>query len=235
MVTEFKIIDDITIRTNDRIAVFGKTGSGKTFFAKNWLLPHYTHYVFWDVKHENNDVQNDIILNTPEQLRRQISDYRKILYQPKSPRPSDFDEVCRIIFQHKNTSLYVDESSAVSTPGRILYWHNVIMTQGRSYNVGIINASQRPRAIHNTLISESEHLFIFTLNLETDIVKLRQQIGDAADDIRFLPEYHFIYHTTKFNKSFIFKPIKMFDPEKTVSEKLETYTPNLDEYLEIVR
>lgn len=233
MVTEFEIIDNIPIRTNDRISIFGHTGAGKTHFAKNWLLPHYNKYVFWDVKRENDDVKYDVMVNTPKELKNVITDNLKILYQPKSPTESDFNQICEIIFNHRNTTLYVDEAALVSTPTKILYWHNVLITQGRSYGVGIIDVSQRPRVIHNTLISESEHMFVFALTLETDISKIRQQIGDAAEEIRFLPEYHFLYYNVLRNKSYLFKPIKPLNPEKPFEiPELEIYRPSLKEYVQ---
>lgn len=228
MINEFEIIQGIKIKTNDRILVVGKTGTGKTHLVKKWMLSHYDSYVFHDVKHENNDVEHDIISKTPKELEKSITENKKILYQPITPEEDDFNEICRIIFEHKNTTLYVDEASRVTTPSRITYWHNVILTQGRSYNVGIINASQRPRAIHNTLISESEHLFIFFLNLDTDISKMRQLLGDGADDIKYLTEQYFIYHSVRANKSFMFKPIISKEGE---SPKLEQYIPNLDDYI----
>ena len=238
MEIEFNITDNLSIKTNDRISIFGRTGSGKTFFAKNWLLPHYNRYVFWDIKHENIDIEHDIIINTPKELKQKILEYNKILYQPKNPTDKDFNEICQIIFESRNISLYVDESSIISTPSKILFWHNIILTQGRTYGVGIINTSQRPRIIHNTLISESEHLFIFSLNLDTDVLKIRQQIGEASDDIRLLPEHHVLYHNVRLNRSYIFKPVKLLSKLHDINikeiPKLELYKPSLEEYIKIV-
>lgn len=234
MVVEFPIIDNIKINTSDRVSIFGRTGSGKTFFAKHWLLPHYDRYVFWDIKHESTDIEHDIVVNNPKQLKNSIKNYNKILYQPTSPTDKDFDDICKIIFDSKNNALYVDEAAMVSTPTKILYNHKVLVTQGRSYDVGIINVSQRPRDLHNTLISESEHLFVFALSLETDVLKLRQQMGVAADEIYYLPEYHFLYHNVKLNKSYVFKPIKVPTTEELKERKipkLEVYHPKLEDYV----
>lgn len=238
MMVEIKIVDDLLIRSNDRISIFGRTGSGKTFFVKNWLLPQYSNYVFYDFKHENDDVDHEIVINTPNQLKIDLDTYQKILYQPTQTNiRKEFNSVCDIIFKHKNTSLYVDESSNISTPSSILPYHNIIMTQGRTYNVGVINAAQRPRIIHNTIISESEHLFVFSLNLETDVDKIKEQIGAAAEDIHFLPEHHFLYHNVRFNRSYIFKPIPrhIHDPTKIDKfHELEIYHPTLEEYIKII-
>ncbi len=241
MTNEFTVIDNIKISTSDRISIFGRTGSGKTFFAKNYLLPHYDRYVFWDIKKENTDMLHDVIITNPKDLKKALENPilsarpSKILYQPTKPTDADFNDICEIIFNSKNNALYVDEAALISTPSKILYYHKVIVTQGRSYDVGIINVSQRPRDIHNTLISESEHLFVFALSLETDVIKLRQQMGNAADEIYTLPEYHFLYHNVKTNKSFIFKPIKTLPERKEGEEisipKLELYRPSLEEYV----
>lgn len=244
MVSEFNVISNMIINTNDRVSIFGRTGSGKTFFSKNWLLPHYDNYVFWDIKHENIDAIHNIIITSPKDLKKVLANPtkkltpQKILYQPEVPTDKDFNDICEIIFENKNTALYVDEASAITSPTKILYWHKVIVTQGRSYNVGIINASQRPRDVHNSLISESEHLFVFSLNLETDINKVRQQIGDAADEIRYLPEHHFLYYSVRANKSFIFKPIKKYSIDEKTGEikipKLELYQPKIEEYISLI-
>ncbi len=234
MPKEFNIIKDINIRTNDRVLIIGRTGSGKTFFVKNWLLPHYDKYVFWDVKHENKDARQDITLNTPKELEQNIKSYNKILYQPTHSAEEDFDDVCEIIFHNGDFTLYVDEASIISTATKITYWHNMIMTQGRSYNVGIINATQRPRIIHNTMISEAEHIFSFNLNLETDIYKIKQQTGDSADEIRYLPEHYFLYYSIRFNKTFLFKPVKPITKDTKEVPKLEPYRPHLKDYLRII-
>lgn len=234
MVVEFNIIDDIILRSSDRISIFGRTGSGKTFFAKNWLLTHYTHYIFWDVKLLNNDIEHDVVVTTPSELKQAITEYSKILYQPKNPTKKDFNEICKIVFDTKNTVLYIDEAASITSVNHLEYYHKIILTQGRAFNIGMINLAQRPREIHNTLISESEHLFIFSLNLETDIVKIKQSIGDAADDIRFLPEHHMLYYNIPRNRAFIFKPVNSFDPINREVKSLELYQPSLIEYMSIV-
>ncbi|MCX9012904.1 MAG: hypothetical protein OIN66_17520 [Candidatus Methanoperedens sp.] len=40
--------------------------------------------------------------------------------------------------------------------------------------MGILNLTQRPRRCHNTVISEAEHFFIFRLQLETDIARIKE-------------------------------------------------------------
>lgn len=232
-VKKFPVIDDIYIKTSDRIAIFGISGGGKSVFAKNWLLPHYDRYLFWDIKVENDDVVHDIVIRNPEKLEQLIDKYDRILYQPDNAEPEDFDEVCKIVFQHRNNAIYVDEATRITTPNKIGYWYNTIITQGRSYNVGNITVSQRPNNIHNTIISESLHFFIFKLNLPRDIDKLRDMIGSVVDNIRLLPEFHFIYYSVKDNKAMIFQPVG--DIVEGKASELKLWQPTLKEYLKLVK
>ncbi len=239
MVNEFVIVDNLRILSSDRIFISGRTGTGKTHLVKYYLLPHYNKYVFYDVKRENSDVIHDVIITTPKELKNNINKYDKVLYQPKNLTDKDFNDVCEIVFNARDNTLYMDEAALVSSPTKILYWHRILVTQGRSYGVGSINTTQRPRDVNNTLISEAEHLFVFSLNLETDIVKIKQMTGTAADEVYFLPEHHFLYYNVRTNKSIIIKPIRKYTTdEKTgqiIIQKLEIYKPSLEEYLSIVQ
>jgi DNA helicase HerA-like ATPase len=66
--------------------------------------------------------------------------------------------------------------------------------RGRGRGVGIVNLTQRPRRCHNTVISEAEHFFIFRLQLETDIAKIKEILPRKyASMVSALPYNHCIY------------------------------------------
>ncbi|NJD76937.1 MAG: hypothetical protein FIB08_07570 [Candidatus Methanoperedens sp.] len=184
------------IKSSDRIFVAGKTGSGKTTLVKKMLFPMYTRRVFWDIKLENSDLAFCCtICTTPDELRSSIKKGKtSILYQPKSLEPFDFNRVCQILYETGNFTLFVDEVSRVCTPSWIEPWHDEIMTRGRGRGVGIVNLTQRPRRCHNTVISEAEHFFIFRLQLETDIAKIKEILPRQwANQVSSLPYHHCIY------------------------------------------
>ncbi len=217
------------------MSLFAQSGYGKSFFAKNVLLPNYDRYVFHDIKRENFDIEHDIIVGTPEELSKAINRHSKILYQPEPTEEEkditeDFNQVCRIIFQNsqntkKSNCLYVDEAMSVTSASKITYWHKTIITMGRSFGVANINASQRPISVNNFLISQSDHIFTSYLALDGDREKLAGIIGeDAANEIRYLPKFHFIYYNVELHKLyFIYYNVEL--------HKLEHWRPTLDEYL----
>lgn len=178
----------------------GKTGTGKTTFAKKVLFPQYTRRIFWDVKIENNDLLPVCALCTnPHELTRAITQGKvSILYQPAALDIFDFDQVCEIVFDFGNFTLFVDDPTSLYQNASIIApWHNQIMIRGRSRGVGCVNIVQRPRLCHNTIISESEHFFIFRLQLDTDISKVRQIVPrEHLMNIHILPYFHSLYLDT---------------------------------------
>ncbi len=199
------------IKSNDRIGIWGKTGSGKTVLVKKLLYPQYVcRKIFHDIKIENNDIPHTALCRTPQELNKAITEkHFKILYQPKDLDPKDFNHVCKIVFDHGNTLLYVDEAATICTPSQIEEWHFQLLIRGRSRGIGLIHASQRPRAVHNTLISEAEHHFIFRLQLKTDRDKLKQALtDDIINQIGNLPIYHCIY-SNLYEQTQILKPLKL--------------------------
>lgn len=189
-------------------------------------MPHYERFIFWDIKRENSNIEHDITINNPEVLEHQISSHNRILYQPDNPEPGDFNKLCKVVLESGITNtIYVDEAAYVSKVNTIEFYYKIIMTQGRSKGIGIINVSQRPHDIHNTLISESEHMFVFKLTLETDLRKIETTIVEnAAEEIKKLPYHYFIYYSERDNIIRVFKPIYSVEGKPA---KMEVYKPSL--------
>ena len=228
-----KLTDAIAFKVNSMLAIIGKNQVGKTTFAKNKILSKYNRYVFYDPKIQNIDVKHDILVTTPTELKKVIGNgkYNYILYQPKMVEPVDFDQVCEIIFkepdglkssEYRGNCLYVDEVMDVSSVNKIERFHKMILTQGSGKGIGMINVSQRPSDIHNTILSESTQFFIFKLALDPDIVKMQKIIGTAADEISYLPYYHFLYAND-------------MEVRKLYNVNLEPYRPKLEDYIAKIR
>lgn len=224
---EFKIIkltNDIEFGSNSRLAILGKTGVGKSTFSKKKILPQYERYVVWDPKIELDDVKHDILINNPTDFKKSIDKYDYILYQPKDISSKDFDRICKVIFESEseNNCLYIDEVMEISSVNKIEYYHKMLMTQGRSKGIGIINVSQRPSDIHNSILSESTDFFCFKLTLDPDINKVEKIIGTAAEEILYLPYFTFLYANEA-------------DVRKLYDTDLKPYKPSLKDYIAKIR
>jgi ABC-type dipeptide/oligopeptide/nickel transport system ATPase component len=178
------------IQTNERIFICGMTGSGKSVFAKKFL-PFYPRVVFHDREFGNSDLIQQYHftpVHDPETLLMYIQKGKKrILYQPaqggEKEGIEDFNRVCEIVFKTRNIALMVDEVSSVVKGQNAPYWYGEIQRLGRKYNVGCISLTQRPMKIDQTILSESEHMFIFKLKMPQDRAKIEDVCGEYVDEI----------------------------------------------------
>jgi len=209
----------IEIRTDSRLFVCGKTGSGKSWFVKKILWPRYNGIkIYHDPKHE--EIGNSKLLfygfyvyDNEQLLTALQNNRREIIYIPRigldyENELSEFNRMCEILYKWGNTTLFIDECGLISNQFTIQQWHREILVRGRTRNVGLVNITQRPKEIPNLIITEAEHQFIFKLNLDTDIIKMKGSLPRQYHEQMYsLKPYHFIY-TDIYGNSFIHEPIK---------------------------
>lgn len=184
------------------MAILGKTRSGKSVCA-SLLTARFAGLWAYDRKHEMNtprgpSVPNAKVAHGLTELRRQVAAQKgapgRIIYRPTSGDLAEFDEFCRLALHTGRLCVWVDEAASVSTASALARWHGEIMRVGAALGVGCVNLSQRPAHVHNTLLSEAEHLFVYRLNLPDDRRKVAGIIGPAALDAHRLPPHHFLYY-----------------------------------------
>ena len=189
------------IQSNERIFICGMTGSGKSEFAKKFL-PFYPRVVFYDLEFANSDLiqyYHFTPVKDPETLLIYLQKGKKrILYQPREGDEVDeikeFNQVCEIIYKTRNIGFMVDELSNFMSGQKAPYWFRRIQQVGRKHGVGCVSLTQRPKDIPQILLSESEHKFVFRLELEQDCEKIESICRKRIHGIENLKgEYPSIY------------------------------------------
>jgi len=210
------------IKSNERLAVLGKTGSGKTTWALKRVWEPLSSVVFYDWKNQHAADLNAPVVESLEEVREALfaekPEHRveKLVYVPDPFEKSTekFDQLCELVWRKGNTHLIADELKGVYQEGGgvkpITDHHDAIMTRGRARGIGMTNLSQRPKRIPLESISEAEHVIAFRLNLADDRKRLGEVFGSEHTHlIRELSGHEWVYYHEALDEPVVRDPIQL--------------------------
>lgn len=214
-----KQIKPTQIPPNEHVFIGGRTGTGKTWTARKYLTG-YTHVAVLDTKGEfawpevgfhrlvtkGKNGTPDIIRyrnDNPEgiTLVTHLADMAKvktdkIIYRPawEELNLAFYNSFYEWIYRRRNTVVFTDEAMSVSpNPSVIPEYYKACLTRGRELGIGVWSASQRPSGIAQIIISESNHILAFDLNMPQDRKKLAE-ISGAPEFLEKPGHFKFWYY-----------------------------------------
>lgn len=173
------------LQGNSRVAVIGKTGSGKTFLSE-YLLRNVGRLVVFDVK---GNLKNRFgLVDYSAKLWRRFMRGEKFRVRITAPIGKNvdlvnlYDEYFRQIYDTGDCIVYIDEVYGVTGGANYLApYLTALYTRGRELGVGIVACTQRPTFIPNFILTESEYFFVFRLQLESDRKKIENIVGSSVE------------------------------------------------------
>ena len=202
------------------IFIGGITQSGKSYLMKHLFEAIKTEgrkCIFFDYKNDPDHVKwikrNQFpVFRTVEGIKRYWSKPSKILeifrkkpikskvvYRPKRPKGFGgafnlLEELSDYVFTRGNMILFIDEIAPLTDGKKIPASFYDCMIMGASRGVTVVAVSQRPKDIHNIILSEAYTKLLFRLNLEDDRKKIKGIAGqEVADALYNLPNTYFYY------------------------------------------
>lgn len=187
-----------------RLAIVGATGSGKTQAAQ-WHLSHRNyHEMPWIIYNFKADESIDSIPYIRELELDQLPTLPGVYVT--HPLPDDDDEIVaaqmKAIWTRGNIGIWVDEGYMIPRSNRSF---RTLLTQGRSKHVPMIVASQRPVWMDRFVFSESDFFQVFRLQHKKDRASM-SEIVPANFDVQ-LPEYHSYYYDAGRNSVTAMRPV----------------------------
>lgn len=195
-------------RSDQRVTVTGRTGSGKTWFAA-WLLSKAPFdkqpYIIVDYK-------GDKLLGSIDRVERlSVKDPLPkhpglFIVRPHIHEEAETEAWLWKVWERESTGLYFDEAfmlpnSGYSRRGAL----QAILTQGRSKHIPVISLVQRPSQISLFVFSEADYYACFHLNRKND----RKTMNDLSDGLGAddLAPYHSRWYDVSNNKSYLMLPV----------------------------
>lgn len=202
-----------------RLAIVGRTGSGKTVAAAWHLSGQPFHKKPWVIVNTKGDALLNKIGELPNVhhigLNEKVGKRGLYIIAPRPDQQEQLDAFLWQIWARENCGVYIDEGYMV---GKIPSF-NALLTQGRSKKIPMIVLSQRPVWLSRFVFSEADFYQVFWLNDERDRETVQAMVPFPME--RRLQEYHSYWYDVGTDQVAIFGPVP---PTDTI---LETFSSRL--------
>lgn len=186
-----------------RLAIVGKTGTGKTQAAVWHLAQRDFDVMPWIIIDFKGDALIGEIGATEISLTDSIpTEPGLYIVHPIVDDVEGLEAFLWKIWSSGYIGLYIDEGYMINPRSGAF---NAILTQGRSKHIPVIMLSQRPTWVSRFVFSEAEFYMIFHLNDENDQKRVTQFMPSRK--LEKLPRYQSYYYDVGEDKLITLKPV----------------------------
>ncbi len=174
----------VPVMSNDRVAIIGASGSGKTWLVTH-MLPRVPAFVVLTADDASvPDSVTAMLPDIPVTTSFDASLPRQIVCIPDTFARDEakwqaWDTVQRAIFRAGNCIIYYDELTAIAPGTNARAPFTEIVTQGRKRNIGVWVGMQRPRGVARIALSQAEHFLALSTTDPEDRTYIGEFIGRA--------------------------------------------------------
>jgi DNA helicase HerA-like ATPase len=198
----------LVVDPSERWIIMGKTGSGKSEFAK-YLLRIIAEKMpvviidpkeFWLGKYPQWEMKRKMpgTIDKPHLIQSFNPKWRVQLLQPDADDPDDerLSRLCYDVLKHGNVFLYFDETEDIATAHTIPRHIRRIWKTGRALGVGAWVSTQAPTGIPKIFKSQAEHFVTLKVGDE-DIETVAALLHADREEVRGLKPYEWLYYNTR--------------------------------------
>lgn len=187
------------IRLNDRVAVFGGTGTGKSILAQ--MMQRSLPTKWWKMI---IDVTDSVIepyaltFYDPYEIPWDKAYHLRFVPDFDQDLEEQFNALYYGIFYHGACWVWLDEANEVTTAHHTAAGLRKVLLQGRKAYIGHLSCSPRPADISKSIITQSQYLITFALVDFDDRIRMARYIGMTVDEfdteIAKLEEHEYLFY-----------------------------------------
>lgn len=211
----------LEIVPSQRMLIMGKTGGGKTEFAKFYLrrVALYMPVVIVDVKNfwlgefpQWAGRKEKGTIDRPHLVKAFNPNYWVQIVQPDI-YDNALDKLLKEVVRYKYIYVYIDENDGLATATQVPEGIRKVWKQGRAFKVGACDGSQTYSGIPRIFKSQSEKRVLFKVG-EEDIEDAAHLVHVTPEDVMDLDPYEWIYYDTETMEHGIWMPPIDLDKER---------------------
>jgi hypothetical protein len=191
----------------ERAVVLGRTGSGKSYFLV-WLLSHADVDIkpWIIIDHKRDGYLNSLPHVQKLALGELPSEPGLYIVSPTFKEDEQVDEYLHTILEAGDIGIFTDEGNKLPQREPLYVGLKSVFAQGRSKNVPVLFATQRPSWINKSVLSEGDYYALFHLQNIEDRARAGTVMPRDVIEKR-LDTYHAHWYDVKAGSSFIIRPV----------------------------
>lgn len=215
------------IDPSERWLILGKTGSGKTVFAKHLLRDVAKLYPvvivdpneLWLGKgkgrhtHEWATRKEFGTIDKPHLVETFNPKWRVQCIQPDEDDMDKLEKLCYAVLKKEDMFIYFDETEGIATATHVPKFIRVLWKRGRAHHIGAWASTQVPKGIPRIFKSQAEHFI--TMKVGDEDAPIAAEIAHVDDKIiRKLKPYEWIYYNHHMDHGEYHPPIPYTEKKK---------------------
>lgn len=190
------------INLNDRVAIFGTTGSGKSVLAHALYrsIPDGWWKIIIDVTDSINEPEA-LTFFDPLKIPWEKSYNLRFVPDITDSMDVQISELFLSVYEHGICWFWLDEANEISDAHKTAFGFRKILLQGRKAYIGGSSLSPRPKDISKSIITQAQYIAIFALVDSDDRATVAKNIGmspaEFDDEMSQLDEYGFLFYDVR--------------------------------------
>lgn len=187
------------IRLNERVAIFGGTGTGKSILAQ--VLYRSLPVKWWKIIVDITDSVEEptaITFYDPTEIPWDQAYNLRFVPDVDVDLEEQINALFFNVFYHGACWVWLDEANEVTTAHHTAFGLRKVLLQGRKAFIGLVSCTPRPTDISKSIITQAQYLIIFPLTDFDDRIKVARTIGMMPDEfdaaISSLGEHEYLFY-----------------------------------------